>query len=211
MIILDNVACGDDYTEAATIENVYASSGGYFSITQNDVFVQLQFGRHGLEEWTDEVRAPVGNGILAAGTLGVRFRNATTGQAAVVSAALAAEAEPPLTIVAGGQASATSPAGSSSVVISTSAAGATVLVAAAAGRAVQLLAAALMAGGSTTVKFQSSGGTDLTGDYTLISSTGFVLGFGGVWTQTPSGEGLQIVLGSAVPVGGVLVYRSVAA
>lgn len=209
MKILDSVSCGDDYTAAATIEDVYASPGGYFAVYNADCFVELQYGRHGQEWWTLEVRAPVGNGVLAPGTIGVRFRNAVAGSVATVSAALAAEAEPPLAIVAGGNSSSPTVAGASSVPIVAAGPGTTTLVAAVAAKAVKVLSAALMSDGTTNVKFQSSGGTDRSGNFPLIANTGFVLGPGGVWMQSATGEGLALVLSAAANVGGVLVYEQV--
>lgn len=105
MDILDSVSCGDDYTTAATIEDVFGSNGGYFVVNGNDVFIQLQYGIFGLSAWTREVHVPVGNGILQRHTAGVRFRNYKAGAVAVISAALSEEVEPAIALTAGGQAS----------------------------------------------------------------------------------------------------------
>ena len=102
MRVLDGVTCGDDYTEAATIQYVYGSSGGYMAVTANDVYCQLQYGDQGQEVWTDELHVPIGSGVLFANTIGIRFRNYTPGSNAVVSAALSSPQEPSLAIGAGG-------------------------------------------------------------------------------------------------------------
>lgn len=99
---ITQVACGDQYTNATTLSEVFNSSGGYFTIQDNDAYVELQYGGLGQFYWTNEAPVPVGNGILQAGTTGVRFRNLTPGLAATVTAALYAEAEPALIITAGG-------------------------------------------------------------------------------------------------------------
>lgn len=105
MDILDSVSCGNDYTDAATIQDVFGSNGGYFVVNGNDVFIQLQHGIFGISAWTREVHVPVGNGILQRGTAGIRFRNYHSGQVAVISAALSEEVEPAIALTAGGQAS----------------------------------------------------------------------------------------------------------
>ncbi len=102
---ITQVSCGDQYTAAATLSEVFNSSGGYFSIAGNDAFVELQYGQLGQFNTTNEAPVPVGNGILQAGTTGVRFRNLVAGSPAVVTAALYAEDEPALIITAGGLAS----------------------------------------------------------------------------------------------------------
>lgn len=212
MLKLDNVAVGDDYTAAATLEDVYASTGGYFAVYNADCFVELQYGRHGQEWWTNEVRAPIGNGVLAPGTIGVRFRNAVAGSTATVSAALSAEAEPPLAIVAGGNSQSPTLAGASSIPIAVSAAGSTTLVAAVAGLKTEVLAVALMSAGVNNVKFQrGTVPTDVTGVFPLIASTGFVLGPGGVWFATGANEALLINTTTVTTIGGVLTYKQVPA
>jgi hypothetical protein len=100
MEILDAVTVGDTYTQAATIDNVYDSNGGFYALSGADVYMQLQYGRHGLEQWTNEVHIPVGagsvSGVIAPGTVGIRVRNFAAGQPATISAALAFPAEPPI-------------------------------------------------------------------------------------------------------------------
>lgn len=90
--------CGNDYTSAATLSEVWRSNGGSFVVTVNDVFMELQYGNLGQTYWTDEVHVPVGNGILSPGTVGVRFRNWTSGKNATITAVLASEVEPSFAI-----------------------------------------------------------------------------------------------------------------
>lgn len=102
---LDNVSCGDDYTAAATLQDIWKSNGGGFAIsdTGGDAYVQLQYGELGLAQWTNEQRVPAGSsGPLYKGTVGIQFRNAVAGQVAIVTtASLATQSEPPLTLQSG--------------------------------------------------------------------------------------------------------------
>ena len=109
MRVLDGITCTDGYAEAATIAYVYDSGGGYFAVSSHDTYAQLQYGKHGFEQWTPEVHVPVGSGILNPGTIGIRFRNYVAGSAAVVSAALSLPTEPTFAIGAGGIATPTPP------------------------------------------------------------------------------------------------------
>lgn len=102
MFILDSVNCGNDYTDAATISNVYNSSGGYFAVTGNDAYARLIYGRHGQLLDTAEFHVPIGNGILYPNTVGIKFRNYVAGSVAVVSGALSLPTEPPIALSAGG-------------------------------------------------------------------------------------------------------------
>lgn len=101
MKILDAVTCGNDFTEAATIEGLYSSPGGYFAVTVADVYAQLQYGNLGQSLWTPDVHIPVGTGALLPGTTGIKFKNYTAGSNAVVSAALATKNEPAIAVGAG--------------------------------------------------------------------------------------------------------------
>jgi hypothetical protein len=102
MRTLDSVSCANAYTAAAKIDAVYNSSGGYFAVTGADAYAQLFYGRRGQELATAEFHVPVGVGILYPGTVGIQFRNYTTGQTAVVSAALSNPSEPSVVLSAGG-------------------------------------------------------------------------------------------------------------
>lgn len=98
---IDSQQTADGYTQACRLEEVWNSSGGYFQISVADVFMQLQWGPKGQEQWTNEVHVGASSsagasGVLNPGTIGVAFRSYTAGTPATVSAALAAEAEPPL-------------------------------------------------------------------------------------------------------------------
>lgn len=102
---LTNVTCGDQYTDAATLADVIDSSGGYFNVSGNDVWMEVQYGIQGQTNFTDEVHIPIGGGVLVKGTTGVRFRNFVAGSPAVVTAALSEKTEPPIQIAATGQSS----------------------------------------------------------------------------------------------------------
>lgn len=94
---LNNVTCGDDYTDAATISDVWNSNGGWYSINANSVYAQLQYGTLGEPFWTQEQLLAVGSsGGLGSDCIGIRFRNAVAGQNATVGGAIAQGDEPPL-------------------------------------------------------------------------------------------------------------------
>ena len=78
------------------------------------------------------------------------------------------------------------------------------------GKKIRVLAYALICAGATTVKFQSGGSTDLTGDMSFPANGGISCSenkFG--WFETVSGEKLNIVLGSAVAVDGHITYLEI--
>lgn len=102
MRTLDSVSCGNQYTNAAKIDSVFNSSGGYFAVTGNDAYAQLFYGRRGQELTTAEFHVPVGVGILYPGTIGIQFRNYQATKTAVVSAALSNAQEPSVALSAGG-------------------------------------------------------------------------------------------------------------
>lgn len=94
--------------------------------------------------------------------------------------------------------------------IATAANGNTQLVAAVAGHRIRVKRVALMAAGNVGVKFRD-GASDLTGVYTLIASTGFVLGpeTQEWWFQTAVSSALNINLDAATLIGGVLGFEVV--
>lgn len=105
---ISNVVCGDQYTNAATIGPLpsWDSQGGYFAVANKPVICQLGIssppaGIHDLQ-WGTEIPIPIGNGIVYAGTIAIRFRNQTAGQVATVSGVLFEKAEAAITIIAGG-------------------------------------------------------------------------------------------------------------
>lgn len=106
MRVLDSVACGNQYTEAAGIKYIYRSNGGSFSIVGADAYCRLWYGDHGHETPLAEFHAPVGVGVIYPGTIGVEFRNYLAGQTAIVSATLSQEGEPSVALGAGGVAGA---------------------------------------------------------------------------------------------------------
>jgi hypothetical protein len=99
---IDSAQTSNNYTPAVTLENIINSSGGSASISGADVFVQLQYGKQGLLEWTEEVHVPAGALILSPGTTGVRFRSFISGTPATISASLSSPVEPPITITSSG-------------------------------------------------------------------------------------------------------------
>lgn len=94
---LNNVSVGDDYTDAATIQDVFTSNGGWYGISVNSVYVQLQYGVRGESYWTQDQLLAVGSAAgFGSDCIGIRFKNATAGQVANVSAGIAQGDEPPL-------------------------------------------------------------------------------------------------------------------
>lgn len=106
MQILDGIQTANDYTAASTIESVYRSNGGFFSVTVADVFFALQYGGQGDLRWTPDIPAPQGTGIIAPDTTGIKFKSYLAGTPATVRAAIALASEPSIVIGAGGQAAA---------------------------------------------------------------------------------------------------------
>jgi hypothetical protein len=94
----NNVVCGDNYTDAATIRDVFGSGGGVFEITNEPVVYSLQFGGQGADNWTEEATIGTGGGTIPPGCTGVRFRNATAGLPATVSALIRHIAQPHLSL-----------------------------------------------------------------------------------------------------------------
>jgi hypothetical protein len=108
---IDSVSCNDAYKDAASITDIYGCQGGYFAVSGNDAFIQVQYGAlGGGTQWSDEFHAPVGNGQLTAGTIGVRFRNYVAGSTAVVSAGLFYPKQPWFALSSGGNATPSSSA-----------------------------------------------------------------------------------------------------
>lgn len=100
-----DVVCGDDYTQAATIQDVFDSKGGYAIISGADAFMRRQYGSLGENYWTDEVHVSQGNVELFAGTIGVQFRNFIAGVPATVSAEITHKPWPGFSLSASGAAS----------------------------------------------------------------------------------------------------------
>lgn len=107
MFVLDSVAVADTFPSdgasgGAQLVAQNGSNGGFAAVAGADVYVQLGYFSNGMLTWTPQVRAGIGNIVLAAGTRGIRFRNAVAGSVATVSAALSEPAEPPMQLTAGG-------------------------------------------------------------------------------------------------------------
>lgn len=99
-------------------------------------------------------------------------------------------------------------------VIDAAGAGDNTLVAGVTGYKIRVLALmAVMTGTATTIRFESgASGTALTGQMQPTQGGGFVMPYNPVgWIETASGELLNLELGGAVSVDGVLVYTLVKA
>lgn len=89
--------CGDGYTDACTIENVWTSGGGWFVVSTAGVFVQLQYGTPANPEWTAEQQLGTGaQGTVPAAASGIRFRNSLAGTNATVTAFIGTGYQRPL-------------------------------------------------------------------------------------------------------------------
>jgi hypothetical protein len=97
------------------------------------------------------------------------------------------------------------------VPITASASGNNTLVAAVTGRKIRVMSLALVASAAVTVQLQSgAGGTNLTGAMALAANGVLVLPFNSEgWGETAVATLLNLVLGGAVPVAGVLTYIEV--
>jgi hypothetical protein len=116
VFVLDSVSCADAFPAdgaagGAQIVAQNGSTGGFFTVTGNDAYVQLAYQAAAGQalEWTPPVHVGTGNGILAAGTRGIRFANYVAGSVAVVSAGLSEPLEPPLQLTSAGVSAPTVP------------------------------------------------------------------------------------------------------
>lgn len=103
MPILNGVLVGNAYPTTgpggAILQDVWNPRGGWFSVQGATAFCQLQYGKQGGSEWTDEIL--LGNGAfvtLPPNCTGVRFRNGVANVVATVTAQIAQGPEPPLAI-----------------------------------------------------------------------------------------------------------------
>jgi hypothetical protein len=88
---ISRVTCGDDYTKAATLRDVWTAAGGWLTVATNSAILQLQYGHSGDDLWTDEQQLDPGAFATLPPTYctGARFRNAVAGQNAVVGVTFA--------------------------------------------------------------------------------------------------------------------------
>lgn len=95
------------------------------------------------------------------------------------------------------------------VTINASSSGSNTLVSAVTGKKICVVEYLLVASGAVTATWQSSGGTVISGPYSLASGGGNTRprGVRGCHFATASGEGLVLYLSGATQVGGDLVYR----
>ena len=85
------------------------------------------------------------------------------------------------------------------------------LVAAVAGRKIRVLSLVLVPGAAVTARFESAaGGTALTGEMQLAANAVFVLPHNPLgWFETVAAELLNLELGGAIAVDGLLVFQTV--
>ena len=92
---LINAVCSDAYTTAATCQDVWNSVGGWFFVTTNPVYFQLQYGPLAMSYWADELPLEAGaSAALPKECVGFRFRNQNAGQNAIVSGQLSYGRQP---------------------------------------------------------------------------------------------------------------------
>lgn len=100
---LVNINTANDYTEqgGANINSVYESRGGWVTLPAQ-VFAQVQHspetGQQGSESWSEEFVLPSGAHSLEPGTVGIRFRSFTAGNAVQVNAAIFYKWEPAMSL-----------------------------------------------------------------------------------------------------------------
>lgn len=103
---LINAVCSDAYTSSATCQDVWNSVGGWFFVTANPVYFQLQYGPLAMSYWADELPLEAGaSASLPKECVGFRFRNQNAGQNAVVSGQLSYGKQPLLDLTFPGAAS----------------------------------------------------------------------------------------------------------
>ncbi len=86
---INNVAAGDNYTDACTIGPNYDAKTVVITIANNSALMQFAVGRVGNWRWTDEREFfSIPQSFKVAGVLGVKIRNANAGQVARVLATL---------------------------------------------------------------------------------------------------------------------------
>ena len=92
---LIDATCSNAYTDAATISDQWQSVGGWFYVSNNSVYFQLQYGPLSQSYWTEELPLAAGaSGSLPKECVGIRFRNATAGQVANVSGYISYGSQP---------------------------------------------------------------------------------------------------------------------
>ena len=96
-------------------------------------------------------------------------------------------------------------------VIDAATSGNNTLVAAVAGKKIRILAVFMIAAGTVIARFESAAdGTAMSGQMNLAITSGFCLPFSEAgWGETVAGDLLNLELGGAVSVDGMLVYKLV--
>lgn len=94
---INQATVGDGYTAAATVQDVFTSTGGWFSVSAQPIVLQLQWGPNASgSRWSDEQTLGAGAfGTIPPGCTGIRFRNLVAGSAATVTAYIGSGGPPP--------------------------------------------------------------------------------------------------------------------
>lgn len=94
---INQATVGDGYTAAATVQDVFTSTGGWFSVSTQAVVLQLQWGPNASgSRWSDEQTLGAGAfGTIPPGCTGLRFRNLVAGKTATVTAFIGSGGPPP--------------------------------------------------------------------------------------------------------------------
>jgi hypothetical protein len=103
---LDNVTlAGSDYTDAATIADVWNGQGGAFDIIGGSVYHSLQYPQSsqtssglGLSSWTEDIRLGPTSGSIPPNVSGIKFRNVDPAVPATVSARIAPPGQPTVSV-----------------------------------------------------------------------------------------------------------------
>lgn len=216
----------DSYTSPnpATFDfNNTPYSWGYLNVSDNPIYVSLLVGsgQGQASGWSADYPVhgsfvPVSSGSGRRTNdviMGVKARSLTAGQAATISGAFYQPGEVGIVPGVTGTGAGLSPSSTepTSTPINLFTSGTHTIVAGVPGARLSMLYTSLMAAGNVQVKFQSDGGpTDLSGQYTLVAATGFVMApTSSLWVRTLEGEGLAINLSANIQIGGILVTQAV--
>lgn len=91
---LNNVACGDGYSDAATLGPVPNTTALTFTVANNSAIAQVAGKGIPQEDWGPEVLIPPVTGAQVLNANGIRFRNAVAGNIARVVAELSQPFDP---------------------------------------------------------------------------------------------------------------------
>ena len=92
---LDQAQCADQYTDALTMGPDFSARKAIIVVEANDVFMQFAQGDPGNWHWTDERDwRSIAQSLSVSNIIGIRFRNATAGQVAIVTCSLLGDSDP---------------------------------------------------------------------------------------------------------------------